>query len=148
MSRPYKPQNIPGLLPYIIVKDIDNALTFYQDVFQFELGSEPMKQDDKVMHAELKILDAQIMIAPEGAWGSVKQAPTTSKTPSPIGLYVYVKDVEQFFEHAKAQGAEVVTPPEVAFWGDKTCCLRDSEGYDWTFATNVEDFDPSKRPSS
>tara|TARA_R110002110_G_scaffold415839_1_gene657380 strand:- start:10308 stop:10754 length:447 start_codon:yes stop_codon:yes gene_type:complete len=148
MTRPYKPKDIPGLLPYIIVKDIDNALTFYQQAFQFKLGSEPMRQGDKIMHAELKILDTQIMLAPEGAWGSVKQSPASSNTPSPIGLYVYVEDVVKFFEHAKAQGAEVINAPEIAFWGDKTCCLRDSEGYDWTFATNVADFDPSKLPSA
>ncbi len=146
MTRPYKPQNIPGLMPYIIVKDIDKALTFYQQAFQFTLSSEPMKQNDQIMHAELKILEAQIMIAPEGAWGSVKQSPSSSGVSCPIGLYIYVEDVEQFFIHAKTQGAKVVNAPDVAFWGDKTCCLQDSEGYDWTFATNVADFDPSKLP--
>jgi len=148
MSRPYKPKNIPGLLPYIIVKNIERGLTFYQQAFQFTLSSDPMIQNNQIMHAELKILEAQIMIAPEGAWGSIKQAPVSSQIPCPIGLYIYVENVEQFFNHAKAQGAKVINEPEVAFWGDKTCCLEDTEGYSWTFATNVADFDPSHRPPS
>lgn len=146
MSRPYKPAGMPGLTPYLTVTDADQAINFYQKAFGFKLSSEPMKHEGKVMHAEMQLNDTMIMFAPEGATDSERLAPNTTKTPCAIGLFVYVEDVDAFFEHAKKAGAEVIDPPELAFWGDRMCRLRDPSGYDWSFATNVKDFDPSINP--
>ena len=43
-------------------------------------------------------------------------------------------------------GAKAVFPPQNMFWGDRICKLTDPDGHVWNFATNVEDFDPSKVP--
>jgi uncharacterized glyoxalase superfamily protein PhnB len=32
------------------------------------------------------------------------------------------------------------------FWGDRMVRLRDPDGYLWSFATKVGEFDPSKMP--
>jgi len=32
------------------------------------------------------------------------------------------------------------------FWGDRIAKILDFDGYSWTFATKVREFDPSKMP--
>lgn len=146
MNRPYKPEGHPSLTPYLTVSNANEAIDFYQKAFGFKLSSEPMRKDNAVMHAEMQLNDAKIMFAPEGVMGSERLAPNTNKTPSSIGLFVYVEDVDSFFETAKKAGAQVIDPPEDAFWGDRMCRLRDPFGYDWSFATNKKDFDPRINP--
>jgi PhnB protein len=146
MSRPFKPNGVPSLMPYMTVPNAVEAIAFYQEAFQFKLANEPMQKDSQIMHAEMNHGEARIMFAPEGIWEDERQSPQNSKSRSPIALYLYVEDVDKYFEHAQKNGAEVIDPPEDTFWGDRMCRLRDPFGYDWSFATNVKDFDPSKTP--
>ena len=32
------------------------------------------------------------------------------------------------------------------FYGDRVCTLNDPDGFTWSFATNVADFDPNNVP--
>lgn len=145
-ERPYKPIESPGLIPHLTVKNADQAIHFYREMFMFELVKQPIRFNGEIMHAELKLYDARITLAPEGAWGMTKQTPASQNIQSPIGFYVYVKDVETFYKHAQTQGAEILFGPTDMFWGDRVCCFKDKDGYDWSFATNVADFDPKKIP--
>lgn len=146
MSRPFKPQGMPSLIPYITVPNATEAIAFYQEVFGFSLSSEPSKKDKEIIHAEMQLGEAHIMFAPEGAWGTDRQAPNHSQKPSPIGLYIYVPDVDKHFKHAQEKGAEVLDEPQETFWGDRMSRLKDPFGYEWSFATNIKDFDPAASP--
>ncbi len=146
MSRPYKPAGVPGMMPYLTVPNATGALHFYQEAFGIKLDSEPMRKGDEIQHAEMRLLETRIMFAPEGSLDSERYAPNTTKTNSPIALYVYVEDVDATFEQAKKMGAQVIDPPEDTFWGDRMCRLKDPFGYDWSLATNVKDFDPKNQP--
>lgn len=148
MTIHFKPTHMPSLTPYITVSDAKQALDFYTKAFQFELSEEPTVQKEIIVHAELHLGDARIMISPEGAWGSTKRTPNHSDIQSPVNMYIYVADVDKHFEHAKANGADVVLAPENMFWGDRMCILRDKDGYEWSFATNVGAVEPSKMPAA
>ncbi len=65
---------------------------------------------------------------------------------TPVSLYLYVDDVNKFYDQAKAAGAIVKAELSNQFWGDRMCCFECPDGHSWTFATNVADFDPSKAP--
>lgn len=145
MTRPFKPKNTSSLIPYLTVPNAAEAITFYQKSFQFELLNS-LKKEEHVIHAHMALGDAQIMFAPEGEWGADRKAPSHSKHPSPIGLYVYVADVDAFAKHAQQFNAELLDAPADTFWGDRMCRLKDPFGYEWSFATNVKDFDPTKTP--
>jgi PhnB protein len=54
--------------------------------------------------------------------------------------------VDALFGCATAAGAQVVLPPQDMFSGDRLCKLTDPDGHIWNFATNIEDFDPTKVP--
>lgn len=145
-----RPENAPWLMPYLVVKSAEETLAFYEKAFGFKPGTSLKDANGRVVHAEMHHQEAIIMFAPEDAWQKKSEqapvAPATSNTPSPIGLYLYVADVDAFTAAAEAAGAEVTAQPETMFWGDRMSTLKDINGYQWSFATNVGDFNPELLP--
>ena len=147
MSRPFKPNDFPTLTPFLAVRNIAESIAFYERVFGFKVCGEPIKQDGRIMHAELTLGEAKIMLGwEEGDCGFKNRSPRTSGVVPPMLMYVYVPKVDDFFKHAKTSGAEVMQEPINQFWGDRMCTLRDQDGYEWNFATNVGECDFSKMP--
>lgn len=144
-NRPPKPNNMPWLTPCLTVKDPDASVAFYQKAFGFEKRFSMPGPEGRSIHAELAWHDGVIMLGPECPKDACKAPATTGVRPS-NALYLYCDDVDALFERAKAAGAAVEAPPQDMFWGDRTCSLRDPDGYVWHFATNMADFDPSKVP--
>jgi uncharacterized glyoxalase superfamily protein PhnB len=89
-----------------------------------------------IIHAQIKIGDSPIDIAPE-------QAPYNRSPQSlggstvPIGLFV--EDVDAFAEKAIAVGAKVVFPIADWFYGDRGGRLEDPFGHLWIVSTHQED---------
>ncbi|MHC4997131.1 MAG: VOC family protein [Planctomycetota bacterium] len=54
----------------------------------------------------------------------------------------YVDDVDAHYERAKAEGAEIISPPEDQFYGDRSYRVKDLEGHEWGFGTHIEDVAP------
>ena len=54
-----------------------------------------------------------------------------------MSLYLYTDDVDAFFKRAVAAGAKVEKEPADQFWGDRTCCLIDPNGFLWSFGTHT-----------
>lgn len=140
-NRPYKPQGIPGLFPYLVVENAEKSIKFYEKAFGFRLSSQPAKDDQgQIQHAEMKFgEDVCIMFAPEGAWNSVRQTPKKLGVMVSLTLYVYCEDVDAFYKQAIEHGAKSTMEPNDGFWGDRFCSLVDLDGYEWIFATNMAD---------
>lgn len=143
-KRPARPAGTPWLSPYLVVKDADAALDFYQRAFGFEKRCAIPGPNGKTGHAEMVWQEALIMFGPEGACNA--KSPATSGIDSPVNLYAYCDDVDALYARATKAGAKSVLPPQEMFWGDRMCKLLDPDGHSWSFATNVADFDPSKVP--
>lgn len=127
----------PGVIPCITVVNADKSLEFYQKAFNFQLLSDPTKDDEgKIIHVEMGYGNAILMFSPEGAWDSPAKTPITWGNPcSNVLLYVYTRNVDDFYRHAIQNGAESIEKPQDTFWGDRFCRLRDINGYIWAFAT-------------
>jgi uncharacterized glyoxalase superfamily protein PhnB len=134
------------MMPCLVVKDGDAALDFYQRAFGFEKRLAIPGPDGRLKHGEMAWQDTAFMFSPESTEGCPAKSPATSGVPSPMGLYIYCNDVDALFARATAAGAKPVMPPQNMFWGDRMCSVSDPDGHNWSFATNVEDFDPSKVP--
>jgi uncharacterized glyoxalase superfamily protein PhnB len=134
------------MIPSLVVKDADAALDFYQQAFGFEKKMIVPGPDGKAKHAEMAWRDTSFMMSPEGAYGCPVRCPATTGAASPVGLYIYCDDVDALYARATAAGAEAVMPPQDMFWGDRMCSVKDPNGYSWSFATNVADFDPANVP--
>lgn len=145
MSRPYKPANVPGIMPYLIVKDPESSIAYYSKTFGFKLEGEPLKHEGKIVHAEMTFLDTRIMFGPEGEHeGRTYISPASTNTTCSLGLYLYCTDVDALYHRVKELRANIVQEIKTAFYGDRNFEVVDPDGYRWSFAQNVADFDPSK----
>jgi len=135
---------MPWVSTYLTVKDVDAAIAFYRQAFGFEKRMTLPGPDGKTVHGEVVWRDMVIMMGREGAQGQACQSPASSGVQCPIGLYVYVEDVDSGFKRSVQAGCEPKTEPTTMFWGDRIATVRDPNGYAWTLATNVADFDHSK----
>jgi uncharacterized glyoxalase superfamily protein PhnB len=128
------------------VQDAGTSLKFYEDAFGFKVTGTVMRNDaGVVMHAGMRLGDAAIMFAPQGM-SSDMRAPVSSGATDSLSLYVYVPDVDALATRAERAGATVLQRPADQFWGDRIAVFKDPDGYHWTFATNIGEFDASKAP--
>jgi PhnB protein len=143
-SRTSKVKNIQGIpagyekvVPYIIVNDGVAALDFYRRAFKAVELYRFDAPGGKIAHAEFKIGDSNFMIADEVPTMDALSPATLGG--SPVGFYIYVKDVDAFFARALSEGAKELQPLEDKFYGDRTGSLIDPYGHKWTFGTHKVD---------
>ena len=123
--------------PYIIVHDAAAAIEFYKKAFgAVETIRLPMP-GGKVAHAEIKIGDSHIMLADEAPAYGAKSPITVGGTS--LTLMIYVENVDVVFNRAIEAGGVVLRPLKDQFYGDRSGCLTDPFGHQWTIATHVED---------
>lgn len=140
------PAGWPTLSPYMTVQNGQKSLEFYSAAFGFQSTGEVMRNDaGEVMHAGMRLGEAAIMFAPQGMSNDMK-TPAAGGGPDSLSLYVYVPDVDKLAARAERAGAQVLQKPADQFWGDRIAIFKDPDGYHWTFATNVGEFDASKAP--
>lgn len=142
----YKPDDCPALMPHLIVRDVKQALDWYEQAFGMTCRLQ-IPQENPV-HAEMVWEDMVIMIGKaSGTNPGQSQAPITTGVACPVSLYLYCSDVDTLFARAREHGAKSQMDIEDMFWGDRMCTLKDPEGHVWSFATKVGEFDPSKMPT-
>ncbi len=133
-----KMTGMPWISPYLCVLDVDKSVEFYQKAFGFTVVEGVVKNEEGIsMHCELKYQGSVVMVGLQGASDKIVRAPASSSVPSPISLYVYCENVDEFCSLAEKNGAEIDLKPEDTFWGDRICRLKDLDGYSWSFATHV-----------
>ena len=93
-----------GVTPYLIVKDAAAAIAFYTKILGAKEQYRLTDPSGKVGHAELAIRNGQIFLADEFPSFGALAPPTVGG--SPVGLHVYVADVDAVMERARAAGAD------------------------------------------
>jgi PhnB protein len=123
--------------PYLVVDGAAPAIDFYRAAFG---ATELVRLADptgKVMHAELRIGNATLMLAdefPDMGYRSPK-----SYGGSPVSLLLYVEDVDAVFARAVAGGAIENMAVTDQFDGDRRGTLTDPFGHVWLLATKLEE---------
>lgn len=132
------PQGFHTLSPYMIIRDAAKAIEFYKqalgatELFRWE------GDDGAIRHAEIMVGNSPIMITGENPdWPEMKSPLTLGG--SPVHLFLYVEDVDTFFERAVAAGAKVLMAVEDQRDGDRRGGFIDPFGYTWWVATQIED---------
>ena len=137
MSAKPIPDGYHSVTPYLIVKGAAEAIVFYQRAFgATELFRVP-GPGDAVMHAEIKIGDSIIMLADEFPQMDALGPKTIGG--SPVGLMLYLPDVDEAFHRAIAAGAKELRPLQNQFYGDRSGTVEDPFGHKWTITTHIED---------
>lgn len=135
------PEGYHSVTPYLVVDGGVEALEYYKKAFgAIELFR--MEHEGKIGHAEIKIGDSPIMLADaHPAEGHV--SPKTLGG-SPVGIMIYVDDVDTIFQQAIAAGATEKKALQDQFYGDRSGTLTDPFGHVWTVATHKEDVSPEE----
>jgi PhnB protein len=136
------PDEYRGAMPYLCARDAASAIEFYKQAFG---ATEVMRfdgPDGKVGHAEIRLGDAVIMLSDE--YPEMGVVSPQALGGSPVGIHLYVEDVDALVNRATAAGATVRTPPEDKFYGDRSATLGDPFGHVWYFSTHIEDVTPEE----
>jgi uncharacterized glyoxalase superfamily protein PhnB len=100
-------------------------MRFLKDVFYAkEVTSIPSPDDNDILHAELYIGNALIMLASAG------NGPVNDLRPAPVNIFVYVADADQIFTKALSLGARAVRRPQDLEYG-RTAAFIDPFGNTW-----------------
>jgi len=129
------PDGFYGATPYLCCKEAARAIEFYKKAF----GAEP---SGRIGHAEIKIGAAVLMLSDEHPEIGVRSPQSLGG--SPVGIHIYVDDVDALAAQAVAAGATLVRPATNQFYGDRSATLEDPFGHRWFFATHIEDVPPQE----
>ena len=136
------PDGYHSVTPYLIVNDGAAALEFYKQAFD---ATEVMRMPGpggKVMHAEIRIGDSIVMLADEFPEQHLRGPLALGG--SPVGICLYVEDVDTQFAQAIQAGAKERRPLQDQFYGDRSGTVEDPFGHNWTLATHKEDLTPEE----
>ncbi len=137
-----KPDGYPSLTPYLIVRDGNAAIAFYQRVFGAQLRLRLGAPEGKVGHAELQIADSVVMLADEHPEHDAMAPPAEGLMS--VSLHLYVEDADAVVREAQAAGATLKRPVETQFYGDRSGTIVDPFGHVWHIATHIEDVPPEE----
>src|SRR5919201_5410392 len=107
------PEGFHTITPQLVFDNAAQAIDFYKKALGAEEKSRSVGPDGKIMHAELQIGDSRIMLNDAVMGGKGPKA----FGGSPITLWLYVEDVDAFFNRAVAAGAQARMPVGDMFWG-------------------------------
>jgi PhnB protein len=125
------------ITPHIVVRDADRAAAWYAQAFGVEERGRIPVPGGRFMQIELVFGDSTVMIADEfPEWGVL--------SPLALGgtygaLTIETDDVDSLWERALAAGAQVHTPLQDAFWGDRHGQIIDPFGHRWGLAQHLRD---------
>jgi PhnB protein len=136
------PKGYSNVTPYLIVNHAAKAIEFYKKVFDAKVKMRMDKPDGKVCHAELKIGDTMIMLADECPEMNARSPEAYGG--SPIGIHLYVKDVDGVVKRATTAGAKLLRDVENMFYGDRSGAVQDPFGHKWYVSTHFEDVTPAQ----
>jgi PhnB protein len=136
-STTFQPKQYHSVTPYLICRDASHAIDYYQRIFGAREMMRMPGPNGRIMHAELQIGDARIMLADEFPDMNVRGPQAIGGTP--VTLLVYVEDVDATTQQAIAAGAKAIRPVQDQFYGDRAGTITDPFGHQWTIATHKED---------
>lgn len=136
------PDGYHSITPYLIIKGAQKALDFYAKAFGAEETFKMPGPDGTIGHAEMRIGNSMFMLADENPKMGHKSATTLGG--SPMGILLYVDNVDEVFQRAVDAGATVERPIANQFYGDRTGGVKDPFGFSWYISTHIEDVTPEE----
>jgi PhnB protein len=136
MTKPI-PDGYHAITPYLIVSGGAKALDFYAHAFGAVERLRMQDPSGKVRHAEIVVGGACVMLADEHAEIGALSPHTVGG--SPVGIHLYVEDVDAVVARAVAAGATLMRAVADQFYGDRVGGITDPFGHRWSIATHKED---------
>jgi PhnB protein len=131
----YRPTGFHTATPYVMVRDMEAALAFYQQAFGATELMRLTRDDGSIGHAEIKFGDSPIML---GGHANIQATGSSMENLPPVSIYLYVEDVDALFAQATAAGAQSLYPVTLQPYGAHEGGLIDPFGIVWWLATVQE----------
>ena len=125
----YDTRTYPTISPYLYYEDGAAALEWLPTAFGLTERMRSAADDGTVVHAELELGDAVVMLGCPPGHRSPKRSGERQ-----FGIYVHVDDVDAHHARAVAAGAEVDGKPAGQSYGVRSYGALDLEGNQWWFA--------------
>ncbi|MBI3652396.1 MAG: VOC family protein [Acidobacteria bacterium] len=136
------PEGFHSITPYLSIRGAADAIEFYQQAFGAIELFRMAGADGKIGHAEIQIGDSIIMLADENP--EMGHRSPQALGGSPVGLVIYLEDVDSTFQCALSAGATEVRPLQNQFYGDRMGTVSDPFGYEWSLGSHIEDVSPDE----
>lgn len=114
------PNGHQTVMTYLMLNNATAFIDFVKQVFNAELTFERMRDEHKLMHAEVRINDSTLMFCDATDQWKAQNA----------NLFVYVPNADEAYQKAVAAGAETVMPLSDQDYG-RTCGITDPTGNIW-----------------
>ena len=131
------PDGFHTATPYLIARSAASAIDFYIEAFGASERYRIAEPDGRVAHAEFRVGDSIFMIA--DARPERGRLDPIAMGGSPVGLMLYVEDVDAVVAKAVEAGAKLDFPVVDQFYGDRMGGVTDPFGHVWYIATHIED---------
>ena len=136
MTKPI-PEGYHAITPYLMVKRGAEAIEFYVRAFGAVEHERMQDPSGTIRHAEITIGNSRVMLADEHPEIGALSPQTIGG--SPVGLHLYVEDVDAVVARAVAAGATLTRAVADQFYGDRVGGITDPFGHRWFIATHKED---------
>lgn len=124
------------LMSAVVYRDPKAALTFLETAFGFELFMLIEDDQGNLVHSEMRLGDAAIMIGYE--WSDEYKSPASIGGKVTQSVHIQIEtDVNTHCERVRAAGFDILMEPADQFYGARTYRCRDPEGHIWTVAQDV-----------
>lgn len=124
----YQRKDLHTVQVYLIIEDVEECIHFLKEVFDGIAEKVIHRDDQSIMHAEIRIGDSIIMAG----------EPADQFDIMPASLFVYVKDCDSTFQKALDYGCEPIMQPETLTDSeDRYGGVQDKNGNIWWIATHL-----------
>ncbi|HWM93439.1 MAG TPA: VOC family protein [Thermoanaerobaculia bacterium] len=127
------PDGFHTVTPYLLVPDTAGLVEFLKRAFDAEEIHVSKGPDGNIVHATMKIGDSMVMMG---------QARDEWK-PMPSMIYLYVEDVDAWYDRAIKAGGTSVREINDEAYGDRAGGVQDPAGNQWWIATHKQDMPAS-----
>jgi uncharacterized glyoxalase superfamily protein PhnB len=123
--------NVQHRISTLVYADLEAADQHLQRVFN--LGPSQLTRDDsgRVVHGEVQAGDGVVWLHPESEKWALSSPRSVGASTAMVS--VMVDDVDAHYEHAKAEGADIIYEPVDQPYGYREYSARDPEGHLWSF---------------
>jgi uncharacterized glyoxalase superfamily protein PhnB len=128
----------PTIVPVLVYDDVPRSVDWLCKAFGFRERADARLTGEGFCRAWLDYGDGQVVLTTphQGL-----QSPSSGAAAHAIKMYV--EDLDAHCEGARAAGAQIITEPEIGFWGGRRYEARDPEGHLWNFAEAGGELDAS-----
>lgn len=120
------PEGYQQIMPYLIINNASGFLNFTKLVFGAEEKLMQMRDQNTIMHAEIKIGASVIMFA-----DSTPEFPAQT-----AGMFIYVDQTDEVFQSALNEGAVGIMDPTDQPYG-RSCGVKDPFGNTWWITSAI-----------